>query len=530
MALFDTFRVQVDWDKDLSFGHSEATLDHVIRVDYDYGLSVPFVEVGDPSQMVIHLDNTDGTWFVENSSSPLYGVFRKGCLVRVQEFQSGSWRTLFSGNLLALEAEPRENPPFRARLMVGDPFPELEAAEYTPPLQLDVTPDAAIRMLFELGTVIHPYPNLYWLVGIVGSSEVGTSTTLFEQTAFPVGDVGKTTLAFVGDNADEGFGVSALGFIRDCVAAEAGGRFLFNPKAHANDFGVFEFWNRHHLPAIVPTIDISDQVLDNPPPVYRYGDDVINHVEVNYEPRSVGTPGSILYQAPNPISVQAGEARIFNAFYRDPDVESARVGGMDMIDPIPGTDWIANSEDDGSGTDLTAQVALFADFKGGQAAITILNSAAVTVYITLLRLKGTPITAYARETYVDFDGESIANHGLHKRTLNLNFVDDLELIRNFTGSLLRRFASPQGRLEQVTLRNASLTQQTSLLGLGVICDLDDLENAETDYVVVGVRHSIDQASGDNLLTLILEPLSRQIYWLLQVTGRSELDQTTILGF
>lgn len=530
MALFDNYRVQVDWDKDLSFGHAESILDNVERVDYSYGLGAPYAETADPSQMIVTLNNTDGAWFVENSASPFFGVFRKGCLVRLQQNMSGSWRTLFSGSLTALEAEPRINPPFQARLIVGDPFPELNDAEYTPPLQLSVTTDAAIRQLFELGTVIHPYPNLFWLVGIASSSEVGETTTLFEQEVFPVGDVGKTTLEFVGDNADEGFGVSALGFIRDCVAAEAGGRFLFNPKAHAGSFGVFEFWNRHHLIATVPSIDISASILDKPPPLYSFGADVINHVEINYEPRAVGTAGTILYQAPNPISVQAGEARFFNAFYRDPEIESARVGGMDMIDPIAGTDWIANSEDDGSGDDLTSQVALFAFFSGGQAAITILNSAAVTAYITLLRLKGTPLTTYARETYIDFDGQSIADHGLHKRTINLNFTDDLELVRNYAGSLLRRLATPRGRLEQVTLRDSTLVTQTSLLALGVICDLADLENAETEYAIVGVRHSLDQTSGDNLLTLVLEPLGRLVYWVLETAARSELEETTFIGF
>lgn len=530
MALAYQYRIQVDWNKSLSFDHAESDISNVERVEVGYGLSTPYVEVADPSVMVVTLRNDDGAWYVENSSSPFYGVFRKGCLVRLQAFFDGDWHTLFVGSLKALEAMPRINPPFQARLTIGDPFPQLEAAEYTPPLQLDVTTDAAIRQLFELGTVIHPYPNLYWLVGISGSSEVGSTTTLFEQEVFPTGDAGLTVLPFVGDNADEGFGVSAMGFLRDVVTAEAGGRFLFNPKAHTADFGVFEFWNRYHLISITPTIDISNDVMDNPPPVYKFGDDVINSIEINYEPRSVGTPGTILYQAPNPISVQAGETRIFSAFYRDPDNENARVGGMDMLDPIAGTDWIANSEDDGSGDDLTAQVQLFADFKGGQAAITILNGASVRAYITLLRLKGTPLTTYARETYEAFDGESIANHGLHKRTLNLNFVDDLELVRNYADSLLRRFATPQGRLEQVTLRNSALLEEPSLLGLGVICDLPELENAETNYVIVGVRHTLIQSSGDDLLTLILEPLSRTIYWLLEVTGRSELDVTTILGF
>ena len=162
--------------------------------------------------------------------------------------------------------------------------------------------------------------------------------------------------------------------------------------------------------------------------------------------------------------------------------------------------------------------------------VSLENGAEVTAYLTLLRLKGTPITTFARETYEQFDGQSIADHGLHKHVLNLNFVSDLTLIKAYAGSLLKQFSTPRGRLEQVTLRNHSLEDQATLLGLGVICDLDELDGAETNYAIVGVRHSLDQRTGDNLLTLILEPLTKVAYWLLEVVGRGELDEATYLGF
>lgn len=524
------YRIQADWGRDLGFDHAQSDLtDDVIAVQYTYGLTQPFEEVAPPSQMVVTLNNGDGKYFVEDAGSPLYNVFRKGVLVRLQRLVSGNWRTVYVGTLEVLQVTPTVNPPKIAQITVGDPMRALEDAEYLPPLQIGVSTGEALTTLFESGVVVHPYPHLYWMVGIPGSSEVGTTTRVFEVEILDA-DNGHTLLAQVGDNADEGFGVSAAGFLRDVVASELGGRFFFNPKAHANAFGTFEFWDRYHLSGLATAIDISAIAQEEAPPVYRVGDDIINHVEINYEPRVIGGAGSVLYTQTSAASLAPGQGRTFVAHYRDLDVQSARVGGMDMIDPIPTIDYTANSAQDGSGTDLTASLGVAIRFDGGSAEVTLFNNATIPLYVTHFQLRGTPITSFQRETATASDGQSIADYGLHKRVLNINFLGYNEQAQIYAQALLGRFKTPIGRVERVTLRNATLLDQPSLMGLGVVCDLPGVSSGETRYVIMGVEHLLDATTGDDLLTLVLEPLQRLTYWVLGIAGQSEVGVTTKVGF
>lgn len=528
MALALSYRVQADWNRDFLFTHAQSTLANVERVDYSYGLAAPYEEVAQPSQMIVTLNNSDGRYFVEEASSPLLGVFRKNVLMRLQGFFSGQWRTFFSGSLTALEVDPKENPPKQARLIVSDPFGRLEEAEYSPPLQINVRTDQALLALFESGVIVHPYIHKFWLVGVPGSSEVGTTTTVFQQNSLSV-DTGQTTLAFVGDNADEGFGISALGFARDVVAAEAGGRLIFDPKCNLDNFGAFHFWDRHHLSASGNVLQISTLILDDPPPVYHIADDIINSVEINYEIREQGAAGTVLYAATSVMSVPAGETRRFKARYRNPDVPNARVGGMSMIQPAAGFDYVGNSQSDGLGSVQTASLGVHVNFHGDSADVSITNQAAITVYLTTFQLRGTPLFTYERASVTDSDPVSIAAYGLFKRVLNLNFVSDSDFVKNYAHSLISRFSQPIGRLERVTLRDASTLTEGSLLGHNVQCDLPDVNNAIDDYVIVGVQHQLVQASGDDLLTFILEPRPRSTFWTVGVPGSSEIGVSSIVA-
>lgn len=503
--MLDLYRVQADWDLDSNFSHAQSLLSGVKQVEYRYGCAAPFSDVAEPGEMLVTFDNSDGRYFVENPASPLFGVVNHHALVRLQHFASGQWRTIFVGSLASVDSAPRANPPFEATFRVVDPLQELEDAEYIPPLATNARTDVVLRDMFNSAVIVHPYPSAFWLLGVSGFSNLGQTTVLFGAPTLFF-DTGQTTLPFVGDNADEGYGVSAMSFARDVVAAECGGKLLFDPKANTNVSGWFRFWNRDFLASIATFTDISADILDTPAPLYRFGADIINDFQITYEPRRLGAAGSVLFSSPQPISVAASSVRETRAYYRDPNNESARIGGMNMITPLPITDYLANTASDGSGTDVTDSVQMLAEFFGSSALLTITNSTGATAYLTKLQLRGRPLSSFAVETVTARDGLSIAANGLRRRTLNLNFADSETLAQTYLNRLLARFKDPIGRIERVSLRDSALVDMYPLLGHGITCDAPGVENSTSDYAVVGVEHLLVAASDTDVLTLVLEPI------------------------
>lgn len=521
------YSVKIDIDRDSTYGHAKSDITPYVRnLSWNNGMSSPYQEIAPPARLSITLDNSGGAFDLDNASAAYYGLLTKGALVRVQATYSATTYTLFIGKLSAITIEPgvygRD-----ATLQATDLMAELLDAEYVPPLQTNVRTDEVLEAMFASGIIALPYATDYWILGVSGYSELGSTTVLLGAADMIDFENGVTTLSYAGDNAGTERGISAQGYIRDAVAAECGGRFFFNSRT-----GKFTFHNRHHDANYTIDETLTGAAIDSM--AYRVQDDIVNRVTIGYQPRTLGTAGSIVWELDAPIVLEPGVSKTIVARYRDPDNESAHVG---VINPLPiamGTDataYITNTA-----IDITAQLSATPNWGGSSAKVQLTNgSGTQSMTVSTLKLRGTPLTSYGKQSVEQFDADSYALYGLYDKSMTLRMVDDDELAQNYADSIVAQFAHGVGRITAVTFNaNKNDTRMTCAMtcAIGTYITVDDSSTGHNaDYIVVGERHSVT-AGGEHThdVTLTLKPLARAQYWVLGVAGLSELGSTTYPAF
>lgn len=522
-----TYDVMIDIDRDSAYGHAKSDLTaYVQRMTWNNGMSTPFQEVAPPARLTITLDNTSGAFDPDNAGAAYYGLLKKGTLVRVRATYSATTYTLFIGKVTTLTIEPgvygRE-----VTLQANDLMAEMLDAEYIPPLQTTVRTDEVLESLFDSGIIALPYATDYWILGLTGYSELGSTTIPVGATDMIDFDAGKTTLAYAGDNAGSETGISAQGYIRDVVAAECGGRFFFNSRT-----GKFTFHNRHHDTNY--TVDEAMTGGDIDTMDYTYQEDIINRVSINYQTRKLGTAASVLWELDEPITLGPGVSKTITARYRDPDNESAHVGAMDCLPPSPGVDYIAYRT--GTSTVMTHDLNITPNWGGSSAKVQLTNgNGTASITLSTLVLRGTPIITYSKQSAESFDANSYATYGMYDKTITLRMVSDIELVQNYADSIIAQFSSGASRVTTVTFNaNKSAVRMARALGSapGTCISITDSDSGhDADYIVVGEQHRVT-AGGEqtHTVTWTLKPMLRAQYWVLGVSGFSELGSTTYPAF
>jgi len=525
------YRLRVDLRRDETYAPDDPDADltpYVVALRWNVGMASSFDDVAAPAELNVTLAN-GGDFDPERPDARYFGRLHPGALVRLEAEWQGNVKPLFIGRLKRLAVAPEACGARFATLLAQDILLELLDAEYTPPLMLDARVDQALLPLFEQPLVPWPYAARYWLLGVAGSAELGTTTRLYRNdiTAF---EQARTTLAYAGDHLDRGAGVSAQGAIRDFVAAEAGGRFFWDAPE-----GRFAFHSRAH--------DVLDETISGEfdgsefiagETVYAVADTLVNALTVNYTPRQVGADGSVLWSHPGlPLRLAPGAGKTLLVRYHDPDNPAASVAALNVIPPVRGLDVTATETASGA-INRDDAVRVYARTFADRAEITVANDDPINdIYVQTLRLRGTPLIALPAGQARATDAASIATHERHEpQPLFLRAVDDAEFAGQIARFTVNRFKDPVARFARVSfMANESETLLAHALERRT-GDKIRIANArlahDADYVIVGQRHTV-RAGGDapHHVTWVLAPLSRTTYWRVsdgtQWAGYSRLD-------
>jgi PKD repeat protein len=513
------YTVEIDFDRDGTFAHADADVTaYVTRLRWSNGMSASDQSFAPPArlEMVIDMDAVRTRHAVSLHPSPLLwggvgGGDTSGALLRLRAAHANVTHTLWQGKITRVEPAPGvamndDAPQGEARITAEDPLPRLLDSIAFLPLHQNVTVDAALRLLFDTPVAPYPYDRAFW---IMNSSALG-SARLYINTISDF-ETGITRLRWVGDTTDTD-GISAQRLLRDWVAAEAGGRFWWDARE-----GAFRFVSRHH-DALTP-LAASYSADDLSGAVATLGDDVANVVSVAYQPRTVGAAGTVIWQSA-PFTLRAGGVRLFTARYT---LDDTPIAAVDVIPPPRGVDFAATA----NSADISGQVEVAAQIGATSAYIVVRNIGSSDVTISLLRLRGTPLTTGAPETVTLLDPASIAAHDRRERTLTLPAVDDAEFAADIARAEIARYGAALLHWRAVSFyasdgaasANAALQRAPG----DRIHISDPATDHAADYMIVGERHAVDARTAEHRVTWLLKPLARERWFIVADPSHGELD-------
>lgn len=507
------YTLQIDWDDDGDFDQPEEDLGRaVIAARWALGLDDPDAAVATPSWTEAILRDGAGRYAPENSDGPLYGLLTPQRKARLTATFDGATRTLFTGWTESFAPRPDGTTVLR----LGGVEALLRRAEVFLPPETDQTADLVIDA--ALRQVAYP-PALsgYW---VLGRARLGLNTRLADVSFYRDLEAGVSRFPYVGDNWAEG--VSAWAAIRAVSEAERG--LCFVDRA-----GKLIFWNRHHLLKAV-TVAASFDERSAAFAVVAVGAGMVNHAVVTCHPREVGAAPEALWTLQTPLELPPGQARTVRA--RFTDESGTPIGGLNVITPVAGTDFHANTAPDGSGQDFTGSVTASLVAAASSAAVTFASGAARTVYILAgAQVRGIRLADRGALDVEAEDGLSVADYGRRILGLDLPLLTDPEEADRLARFVVLLGSIPRGQIERITVGGAERLADVLSLTVGSRIALSDARSGHArDYHIVGEQHHLERGGAVHEVTWVLRPASPIAFWRLGVAGAGELGAATRIAY
>jgi hypothetical protein len=542
----------VDWDRDGSYSHVLSNItSYVISADWTIGYAEPYEIVGGPCQLTLVLDNSTGAWNVHKSGSTFGSLLAGEALVQIR-YQFGITCYLGTYKMTGVSIAPGSMGGRTATLIAQDWHNDFMGQVYDPPLTTNTRTGDAIRAMFNtVGVPGYPLGALNFILDASTLDETTRLPDYFSPGSIYLGVFpGETTLDYVGDNIDTGQGLTVLNFIREMCEAEMGGRWRFMVN-QVDGRPYYTYYSRTTLALYADdgaSVTITPDDFESA--TYTYADGLCNWIEVTTFPRKLGSAGTEIARMNSPMripgtlekasdNVSAVNSRVLTLRYRDPINPDGTCAAATIIQPVASTDYTGNLAADGSGDDYTGNLVVTVENLTNAAKVTVSNTALGSVYLTLLKIRGTPLTATQSLTVNAINGASIGANGVRKLTRTIAGVDDEELTQSYANWYINNWSEPRAEYRSITFYYddhtdaglATFVYQTLADTKPLIIQdnwTEDTADAQS-YWVSGMRCSA--VAGLWSVTLILENYRNMSgFWQLENTILGVLDTSTRLAF
>lgn len=269
--------------------------------------------------------------------------------------------------------------------------------------------------------------------------------------------------------------------------------------------------------------------------------DIVTAVTVTIHPRRIDTAATTVLFALDADVVPRlgpGETIEWRAGYRDPDSPIARIGGTNIVTPVASTDYVMNSAEDGSGTDVTASMVVEFTHAGVFGVFRITNPTNADVYVRTLQIRGKGLYQYADLLCRSESAEGLVEYGENHVALDMAYQTDPQVgqgVADWVQATWSQETTGVSRLSFLANRSDALLLAALTVEPGTaVCISEaatgvDFDDDIANYYVHRVRYALTE--GDILrVTWTLAPADRERFWILDEPGRSELDETTRLAY
>ena len=500
---------------------SDVTSAAPIQVDYGIKGNGPLDRIASTGTMTFTLNNAaNNSGGVLGYYSPGHTNVRSGwdlgLLVRLKLTYDGTTYYKFAGNLISIVPDAGSHSRRSVMCTAVDWMDEAARAKVKDiTIETDKRTDELIDLLVSNSVSKQPVATSY--------------------------DTGQSTFEYAFDNLLD-TQTSVLRALSDCVISELGYLYV---KGDTTQGGTLKFEDRHAR----PKYGLADASFDNTMTgleVDRGRQDVINRVYVVVHPRTADASDSVLYELTTTASVPAvlSDTSIqIIAPFKESSIRGYRIAGSELVPPASGTDWIANTAADGTGTNITTSVAVtHATSSANSVTFNIQNNAGVTAYLTTLQVRGKALKDVTETVFSATSGSSQLAYGENDSRISMQYESNTgSFASEIANWILNITKNARYVVKQFTLAsnsNSTLMTQSLAREPG-----DKITIAETvtglaatgtagvqiGYFINGVSMTVNSGGIINT-TWVLAPADQQSAWVLNQVGASELGVTTNLGF
>lgn len=447
--------VEVDWDGDDIFTDEAGRLKELTvrrgRQSKISGEGYTLVEGGTCS---LTLDNYDGRYDPYNASSPLYGYILPNRAMRLIATVGATSKLVFAGRVRDIRPQ-NQGSDRKVRLSCTDGMELLTGQNC------------------DNVTVQEDYKVSEAVTALVGSIVPVSS---IEDN----GDILPYWWANPSQSVHAALGDLARAY-RGEFFISVGGYFVYKARSYATtaDF----------------TLDQNE--LTKNMEMTQPWDEIKNDVQVIGYPRTVVSDTQLWVLNEKPL-IPAGETITLWAEY---SYEGETCPATAVTTPVEDTDYEANTQADGGGTDKSAYISIDITKYSTESFLEVTNTDSVDVYLTLMKLRGDALAAPNRFVCTSQDTTSIADYGKQSLRIDNKWIQEQEVAQAHADSVKMEFAGIRRTI------NVQLEHQIDYQFVELFAAID-LEIAKWGidalYLVAGIEHNW-QAGQGCVTKLHLEP-------------------------
>jgi hypothetical protein len=434
--------------------------------------------------------------------SPYHANCRSGwrrgilCRIRFQNPNTGAYSTRFVGYVDAIDPTPGIHGPRDVTVTLTDWFDE--AARFVIPP--------------SIGTQVEQTWDQI-LTAIIGEMSTQPTATSF--------DVGSEVFPYALDTIS-GSKQYALSEFAKLAASEYG-------QIYQKADGTVRAEGRHSRllnTTVSWTITENDlQSLSMP----STRSEIINKALVTIHPRIVDAlPTTVVYDQEGTPELAQAQTLLLRGSYRDP-VTGDPIGAIEIQTQVSGTDYNANSNADGTGTDYHTNMIITVDAGPNGAEFSVFNGNAATVFLTVNRLLGRGLYDRAPQTLQAEDSVSIAQNQEHAIEFDMPYQSNAFVGQGLADYIKIRYSSAFAQVRGGHVIADSSTLLAQLLARDVsdlVTITETLTGASGNFFINGMELRLTPAGNleaDYIFAPAYDPFSG-LYWIL---GTSTLGTNTL---
>jgi hypothetical protein len=338
-------------------------------------------------------------------------------------------------------------------------------------------------------------------------------------------DAGVDTYPYAFDNLSGGAGVLAV--MRDLVVSSFG-------LLYADGEGTLHYRSRHQMATTTSLADLTDsELIDLRVPSSLDG--VFNRARATNHPKQVSaTATDTLYTLPPGTSVEVPiGATAFEIWtdYTDPNDRQTNIGGTDVVEAlVANTHYVANSQADGLGADMTASTTPTLEAFSTTAKWTFNNTSGASIFLTTQKVIGKAVRDPGPQT---FEHSVVRDYGDRPIEIDLPYQDDPFIGQSVSEYVVSIYSELTQQIESVAFvadeSDALMTQALQReIGDRITVTEEVTGLTAVDAVIQSVEYEF--ANTHLICRWGLAPGDNTRYWQLGIAGASELGETTVLGF